>query len=244
MPASKVQKAPTPFKSKSRAKLSLGNPPTPADAPSPDSGPGLVAPAVPPGMVPTMKHLSQLKRYPNNPRINAHAVIPLSKSLAEFKWRQPIVIDGDNVIVVGDTRYQAAEYLAKSDPSWEWVPTVNASDLTHAQIMAYRNADNRTGELSDWDLGKLVADLSQVAEEGFDLTGMGFTEEEMGMATTVHKKEDLRYLEDFDVMPVPKPKWILISAPEDDCAEIMGLLNNLKKPNMKFEYSGEPSKGN
>lgn len=202
----------------------------------------VVVPAVPPGMVVVMEHITSLKRYPNNPRRNAQAVPAVMKSLAEFGWRQPLVVDKEKFIVVGDTRFQASERLSQSDATWEWVPTVYASDLTPAQINAYRLADNRVGEISEWDDTKLMQELGLIMEEGFDLEGMGFTEEELDLnAKSITKKEDVRYLEDFDVMPTPKPKWILISAPEDDCAQIIGTINAMGLHNMKLEYSGDPN---
>lgn len=199
-------------------------------------------PTVPPGMQVVMEHASLLKRYPNNPRRNAHAVPVVAKSLAEFGWRQPVVIDKDRFIVVGDTRFQAAGQLAQSDDKWEWIPVVYASDLTEAQITAYRLADNRVGEVSEWDDSRLMQELGLIKDEAFDLAGMGFTEEELYEHTKVTKKEDTRYLEDFDVMPQPKPKFILISAPEDKCAEIIGMVNNAGfGKHVKLEYSGDPS---
>jgi hypothetical protein len=56
------------------------------------------------------------------------------------------------------------------------------------------------------------------------------------------KKEDTRYLEDFDLMPVPRPKFILISAAEDQCAEIIGAVKNLGLKGYKMEYSGDQVK--
>lgn len=202
----------------------------------------LVPPAVPKGMQTQMVHFSKLKRYPHNPRRNAMAVPVVARSLKEFGWRQPVVVDKDNFIVVGDTRYQAAGQLAQTDAEWEWIPVVYADDLTEHQITAYRLADNRTGEAAEWDDTLLMQELNMIVDQPFDLVGMGFTEEELNEQTKVVKKEDVRYLEDFDVMPMPKPKFIMISAPEDKCAYIMALLKKSGfGKEVRVEYSGDPS---
>ena len=55
-----------------------------------------------------LREISTIRPYDKNPRLNDKAVDPVAVSLKEFGFRQPIVIDGDNVIVVGHTRYRAA----------------------------------------------------------------------------------------------------------------------------------------
>lgn len=182
-----------------------------------------------------IKHLSPsaIKRYPNNPRRNQHTVDEVVKSLNEFGWRQPIVVDKDMVIVVGDTRYLAA--LQRGDSK---IPVHIAKDLTPEQIKAYRLVDNKVGELSEWDDEKLMAEVAALVDTDFDIASFGFSAAEMAEAAHVPKK-DTRYLEDFDVMPASKPKWILISAPEDEAAEILATVKGLHLPNSKVEYSGE-----
>ena len=55
--------------------------------------------------------IQNIKPYENNPRDNDEAVGGVAKSLQEFGWQQPIVVDKDNVIIVGHTRYKAAMKL-------------------------------------------------------------------------------------------------------------------------------------
>jgi len=196
----------------------------PAPAPSAPSAPNAV-----------MRALSSISPYENNPRINAQAVGAVAESLRAFGWQQPIVVDVDGVIIVGHTRYQAALSMGWTEG---WIKV--ADNLTPSQAAAYRLADNRVGELADWDEEKLMAELAALDADEFDLSGLGFTDEELGRVSTQAKK-DLRYLEDFEVMPKPKPKWILISAAEDECSAIMSAVNNLKLKTIKMEYSGEAS---
>lgn len=187
--------------------------------------------------------LSKLKPYGNNPRSNQQAVKAVMASLEEFGWRQPLVVDAQGVLVVGHTRLLAAQQLSKKDPAkWGKAPVHVAKGLSDAQIKAYRLADNRVGEIAEWDMDKLMVELQDLGDAGFDLKGMGFTEEEMGILQQDTTKEDLRYLEDFEVMPEAKPKWILISAGEDDCASIMASVKSLKLGKYRMEYSGNPGK--
>ena len=85
--------------------------------------------------------------YENNPRKNEDAIQVVMNSIREFGIKQPLVIDENNVIVVGHTRFAAAKKLGYTE-----VPCVIASDLTEDQINAYRIADNRTAEYASWDV--------------------------------------------------------------------------------------------
>jgi ParB-like chromosome segregation protein Spo0J len=178
-----------------------------------------------------------LTPYGNNPRRNASAVAAVVASLKAFGAQQPIVVDKNGVVIVGHTRRLAAIEL-----QWATYPTHYATNLTDAQVTAYRLADNKTGEIAEWDEEKLFEELSLIAGEGFDLEGMGFTTEDMQQFEAAARKPDFRYLEDFEVMPKPKPKWILISVAEDDAAVLLSTIRSLELDSVKMEYSGEPSK--
>ena len=84
-----------------------------------------------------LRPIDQVKPYPGNPRQNDEAVDAVAASLKEFGFRQPIVVDADGVIIVGHTRYKAAQKLGLKQ-----VPVHVATDLTPAQVKAYRIADN------------------------------------------------------------------------------------------------------
>lgn len=119
-----------------------------------------------------MKALSQVKPYGGNPRsISKHAVDAVARSIDQFGFRQPIVVDKQGVIVVGHTRWLAAKKLKLAK-----VPVHVATGLTAAQVRAYRLADNRTGELADWDLELLPVELDALAKTSVDLAGVGFDE--------------------------------------------------------------------
>lgn len=101
--------------------------------------------------------LSELTPYKNNPRKNEKAVEGVANSIKEFGFKVPIVIDKDNVIVTGHTRFLAAQALG-----YEIVPCLRADDLTEDQIKAFRLADNKVAEISRWDTKKLAVELNNI----------------------------------------------------------------------------------
>lgn len=114
------------------------------------------------------RRLNELHPYKNNPRKNDGAVDAVMESIKEFGFRVPIVIDKNDEIVAGHTRYKAAKKLGIKS-----VPCIIADDLTDEQIAAYRLVDNKTQELSNWDFAKLIAELRELTED-FDMQLFGF----------------------------------------------------------------------
>lgn len=112
------------------------------------------------------KKLSELTPYANNPRLNDGAVDAVAASIKAFGFKVPCVIDKDGVIVAGHTRLKAAQKLGMKT-----VPCIVADDLTPEQIKAFRLADNKVGELADWDFEKLDLELEEL---DFDMTPFGF----------------------------------------------------------------------
>ena len=101
--------------------------------------------------------LKELKPYERNPRKNDRAVDGVAESIKQFGFKQPIVIDKDNVIVAGHTRYKAAKKLKLAT-----VPVVRADDLTEEQVKAYRILDNKLSEYSYWDFDLLNVELADL----------------------------------------------------------------------------------
>lgn len=110
--------------------------------------------------------LKDLKPYENNPRKNDDAVKYVAESIKEFGFKVPIVIDKNNVIVAGHTRYKAAKKLKMSE-----VPCIIADDLTDEQIKAFRLADNKVAEKAEWDFGLLNAELDDIIDLDMELFG-------------------------------------------------------------------------
>ncbi|MBX3361131.1 MAG: ParB N-terminal domain-containing protein [Phycisphaeraceae bacterium] len=125
------------------------------------------------GMQIEMRGVDEIKPYPNNPRVNDGAVEAVAKSIREFGWRQPIVVDKDGVIVVGHTRWKAAKHLGL-----EKVP-VHVADLTPEQAKAYRLADNRTALIAEWSDELLAVELGELKALDIDLGGLGFSDVEI-----------------------------------------------------------------
>src|SRR5690606_21322386 len=121
-----------------------------------------------------VRALSEIKPYPNNPRINDDAVDAVAASLREFGFRQPIVVDAEGVIICGHTRYKAAQKLGL-----EKVPVHVAKDLTPEQIKAYRIADNQTASLAEWDYDLLPIELGELQAANYDLGLLGFDQDEL-----------------------------------------------------------------
>lgn len=110
--------------------------------------------------------VGKIKPYEKNPRKNERAVNGVAESIKQFGFQQPIVVDKNNVIVVGHTRYKAAKKLGLKS-----VPCVRADDLTSEQVKAYRIADNKLNELATWDFELLGGELESF---DFDFTPFDF----------------------------------------------------------------------
>ena len=103
------------------------------------------------------KNVEDIIPYENNPRKNEASVDYVANSIKEFGFKVPIIIDKENVIVSGHTRLKAAEKLGLKE-----VPCIIAEDLTEEQVNAFRLADNKVGELSEWDESLLGLELENI----------------------------------------------------------------------------------
>jgi len=131
--------------------------------------------------------INTIKPYEKNPRkLKDSAIEKVAMSLKEYGFRQPIVVDKDRIIVVGHTRYRASKKLGLKE-----VPITIADNLTPEKINAYRIADNRTAEESEWDYKLLQEEFSNLVDEKFNLELTGFNEDEL--------KKYLAMEEDFEV---------------------------------------------
>ena len=95
----------------------------------------------------------------NTRKIPQKAIDKVAGSIQEFGWRQPIVVDKDEVIIVGHTRLKGAQKLGLKE-----VPVHIAENLSEAQVKAYRLADNRTGEETGWDEELLSLEIKELTE--------------------------------------------------------------------------------
>ena len=127
--------------------------------------------------------------YANNPRLNEKSVDKVAASIKEFGFQQPIVVDADGIIIVGHTRHKAALKLGLIE-----VPVVYAENLTDDQVKAYRLADNKTADYSEWDYNLLLGEFTDLKESGYDLNLTAFDPAEINQILNTEVEED-----DFDV---------------------------------------------
>lgn len=103
--------------------------------------------------------IDDIKPYKNNPRLNEEAIPYVMNSIKEFGFKNPIILDKNNVIVAGHTRLESARRLDMKE-----VPVIYADDLTEEQVKAFRLADNKVAEKSMWDYTKLDEELENILD--------------------------------------------------------------------------------
>lgn len=173
--------------------------------------------------------IEDVKPYPNNPRDNEKAVPAVAASIERFGFRNPILVDGDGVIIEGHTRRLAAIKLGMKE-----VPVVYAPDLTPDEVKALRVIDNKTAELAEWDEDILAEEMVSLPD--FDFGEFGFNVGELADMGLDEKDEEYDYEEDGDGKPVVEVRtkrgdvWRLgnhvlmcgDSTSEEDVARLMG----------------------
>jgi ParB family chromosome partitioning protein len=117
------------------------------------------------------RKLSDLKQYENNPRSNADAVPGVKKSILKYGYKVPIVIDRDNVIVAGHTRFAALIEINEERGFPNTIACVLADDLTDEEINEFRIVDNLTAENAEWDITKLSMELELLPNLDLNLFG-------------------------------------------------------------------------
>lgn len=127
-----------------------------------------------------MMPLEDIYPYERNPRRNDKAVEAVANSIREFGFKNPIIVDADHVIISGHTRRLAALYLGLKE-----VPVSVVTDMSEQQVRAFRLADNRVAEISEWDEKKLKEEIAGISS--LDLGDFGFDLEDINKA----KQEDL-----------------------------------------------------
>jgi ParB-like chromosome segregation protein Spo0J len=110
----------------------------------------------------------------NARKIPQAALDKVAASIREFGWQQPIVVDGEDVVVAGHVRLLAARQLGEKN-----VPVHVATGLTSGQIQAFRLMDNRSHEETGWDLELLGLEMAELQELNVDVTLTGFDAAEL-----------------------------------------------------------------
>ena len=145
------------------------------------------------------KSIDELVPYENNARINDKAVEIVANSISSFGFRNPCIIDKNNVIVAGHTRVLACKKLGIDK-----VPCIVADDLTEEQIKAFRIADNSSAQIAEWDIDKLMKELDTI---DYDMEQFGLAEQLAEINKTAQKQtEEDNYDVEANLPDEPKSK--------------------------------------
>lgn len=171
-----------------------------------------------------MRSVDEVHPYAKNPRKNEGAVKVVMRSIEDFGFLQPIVVDKDGVIIVGHTRFKAAKALGMKE-----VPVIVADHLTEDEAKAYRIADNSTGGVSSWDEILLRDEIEDIPD--FDLSdyGLDFSPfEEESDAPTIQKIETAPF----------RKAYVLVVADLDVYDRVAPLIDELKLiPGVELTYA-------
>ena len=173
------------------------------------------------------KKIEEIIPYENNPRHNDEAVEYVAKSIKEFGFKVPIIIDRNNVIITGHTRLKAAKKLGLKE-----VPTIMADDLTEEQINAFRLADNKVSEYATWDMDILEKELKAI--DTINMEDFGF-DYDFGLDENIVEEEENPYTTTINI-----PQYE-IKGEEPTIDELIDgnktseLLNKIEKSNISEE---------
>lgn len=141
-------------------------------------------------------NINDIKSYEKNPRKNDEAIPYVMNSIKTFGFKNPIILDKDNVIICGHTRLESAKRLKIKE-----IPCIYADDLTEEQVKAFRLADNKVSEVAEWDMTLLGEELLEI--EDLDMTDFGFDTIELD---DIEEEQEIVEEEVPDVPKEPKAK--------------------------------------
>ncbi|NOW85549.1 DNA modification methylase [Clostridium beijerinckii] len=139
-------------------------------------------------------HIDKIKPYENNPRNNDAAVEKVAESIKEFGFKIPIVVDKDNIIIAGHTRYKAAKKLGL-----ESIPVIKAEDLTEQQVKAFRIMDNKSSEFATWNYEALLVEMDSLKLDDYNLDLTGFELNELEQLEDKYSPKEIQEDESFDI---------------------------------------------
>jgi ParB-like nuclease domain len=166
----------------------------------------------------TYKKTADLLPYANNSRTHSDEQIEqLARSIKEFGFTNPVLLDGQNGIIAGHGRVMAAEKLGEAE-----VPTIELSHLSKEQKRAYVIADNKLALNAGWDEQMLAFELGELKELGFDMSLLGFEQQELG---SIFGRDDA---ETEELREYSKKIDTPIYSPKGDKPELSSLIDNSK----------------
>ena len=161
--------------------------------------------------------VADLIPYARNSRTHSDAqVAQIAASIREFGFTNPVLVDGSNGVIAGHGRILAARKLGMDN-----VPVIELAHLSEAQKRAYVIADNKLALNAGWDDEMLRLEISDLTDAGFDVSLLGFSDEELAMMDP----EQVEGLTDEDAVPdvpetpvtVPGDIWLL--GAQFECSE-------------------------
>ncbi len=130
--------------------------------------------------------------YARNSRTHsAEQVAQIAASIKEFGFTNPILTDGENGVIAGHGRLEAARKLGL-----EQVPTIDLANLTDAQKRAYVIADNKIAMNAGWDIEALSIEMEGLSDDGFDLSILGFDMDEIDEILSFGEEDDTKAYDD------------------------------------------------
>ena len=137
----------------------------------------MTTPTTTPHLPDAIEHLATdtLVPYARNSRTHSpEQITALTRSMAQFGFTNPVLIDGANTIIAGHGRVMAAQALGLA-----LVPCIRLTHLSDAQRRAYVIADNKLAEQAGWDMATLAREVEDLSAEGFDIDLLGFGDDEL-----------------------------------------------------------------
>jgi len=151
------------------------------------------------------KNTDELIPFVNNSRTHSdEQVNQIASSIREFGFTNPILLDGDDGIIAGHGRLQAARLLGLDE-----VPTIRLDGLDELQKRAYVIADNKLALNASWDMDLLQIEISNLQNKDFDLSLLGFNEEELVSLLKPINEIDMPDLPDGDKEPFQQKTFTL-----------------------------------
>lgn len=122
--------------------------------------------------------IDQISKHEKNPRYNEMAVASVMKSIEEFGFNNPILLNKNMTILAGHTRLEACKRLGMSE-----IPCIVLDHLTKTQEKAFLIADNKTSELAGWNESLLNELFNELRMDDFDLELTAFSKTEIDVIT-------------------------------------------------------------
>jgi DNA modification methylase len=180
-----------------------------------------------------MLPVGQLIVYPRNARTHSRQQVDqVAASIREFGWTNPILVGPDNVIIAGHARLLAAKKLRMAE-----VPVIVLEHLTEAQRRALAIADNQLALNAGWDEETLRAELVALKQEDFDVTLIGFDDEELARLLDAEGTTD--GLTDEDVLPEPPQTPVTVLGDSWLCGKHRVLCGDATNPDAVARLLGE-----